>query len=190
MDKTQFKFLIRECIEEVLQESLTIKNPETPKVRKTWGDMNPTTRIHGKGKEGPKPKYKRNDKWKKDLDERVDGDDTALDIQKIASDVDLVNNMRSWVKDSFSDDPAEIDSLPVDELIRGISRTFEGGLSSFINSEDPNRFNLHNYLKTGVNEMTSTGAVQGYNSKNCFDPDPNRKNMKKIAAKSVGGSLA
>lgn len=44
---------------------------EPPKVRKSWGDLNPVTRVHGSGKEGNKPKYDRNrDKsWKKDLDE-------------------------------------------------------------------------------------------------------------------------
>lgn len=41
------------------------------KVRKSWGDMNPVTRIHSKeGKMGHKPKFNkasRND-WKRKLD--------------------------------------------------------------------------------------------------------------------------
>lgn len=39
------------------------------KVRKTWGEMNPVTRIHGAGKEGYKPKYNKRDRnsWKKDV---------------------------------------------------------------------------------------------------------------------------
>lgn len=40
------------------------------KVRKSWGDMNPVTRVHSKeGKTGHKPKFnkaKRND-WKRNL---------------------------------------------------------------------------------------------------------------------------
>lgn len=39
------------------------------KVRKTWGNMNPVSRIHGAGKQGRKPKFdkaRRND-WKRDL---------------------------------------------------------------------------------------------------------------------------
>lgn len=40
------------------------------KIRKSWGDLNPATRIHGEGKEGRKPKYSKNDRknWKKALD--------------------------------------------------------------------------------------------------------------------------
>jgi hypothetical protein len=29
------------------------------KIRKTWGDMDPETRIHGRGKQGKKQKYDR-----------------------------------------------------------------------------------------------------------------------------------
>lgn len=39
------------------------------KVRKTWGEMSPVSRIHGNGKESRKPKFnkaRRND-WKRDL---------------------------------------------------------------------------------------------------------------------------
>ena len=85
-----------------------VKAPPTPNVRKSWGDMNPVSRIHGQGKEGHKPKYDRNrdKKWKKDID-----------------------------------------------------------------------------------EMTGTSAVQGFYGKNWCDPDPERKRMKSIAAKSVGGEV-
>lgn len=41
-----------------------------------------------------------------------------------------------------------------------------------------------------VNEMTGTGAVAGFMGKNWVDPDPKRKRMKSIAAKSVGGKVA
>jgi hypothetical protein len=41
-----------------------------------------------------------------------------------------------------------------------------------------------------LDEMTSTGAVAGFQSKNWVDPDPERKKMKSIAAKSVGGKTA
>ena len=40
-----------------------------------------------------------------------------------------------------------------------------------------------------VQEMTSTGCVQGFLGKNWVDPDPDRKRMKNIAAKSVGGKV-
>lgn len=40
------------------------------KVRKSWGDMNPTTRVHCQGKEGFKPKFSKRDRnfWKKQID--------------------------------------------------------------------------------------------------------------------------
>lgn len=40
------------------------------KIRKSWGDMNPTSRIHGNGKQGRKPKYSKNDRksWTKNID--------------------------------------------------------------------------------------------------------------------------
>ena len=40
------------------------------KIRKTWGDFNPVSRIHnGNGKQGHKPKYSKNDRksWKKEV---------------------------------------------------------------------------------------------------------------------------
>jgi hypothetical protein len=40
------------------------------KIRRTWGDMNPETRIHGAGKQGKKPKY-----GKKDRREFDDGEE-------------------------------------------------------------------------------------------------------------------
>jgi hypothetical protein len=118
MDKSAFVKIIKECIQEVLSEGdFKLKPLETPKVRKSWGDLNPTTRIHGQGKQGIKPKYDRNrDKnWKKDMDENTD---------------------------------------------------------------------------ETVNEMSTTSAAQGFYGKNWGDPDPERKKMKSIAAKSVGGILA
>lgn len=122
MDKNNFKKFVKECIDEVVNEgdNFKLKPLETPKVRKSWGDLNPTTRIHGQGKQGIKPKYDRNrDKnWKRDLDE---------DKEK-------------------KDKP--------------------------------------------VNEMSGTSAAQGFYGKHWCDPDPERKKMKNIAAKSVGGNLA
>lgn len=40
------------------------------KVRKSWGQLNPTSRIHGQGKEGFKPKFNKNDRkdWKRNLE--------------------------------------------------------------------------------------------------------------------------
>lgn len=41
-----------------------------PKMRKTWGSLRPTSRIHGSGKESYKPKYSKKDrKDRKDYDE-------------------------------------------------------------------------------------------------------------------------
>lgn len=86
-----------------------MKSPPPPKIRQSWGDLNPVSRIHGQGKQGNKPKYDRNraKTWKKDLD-----------------------------------------------------------------------------------EMTGTAAVQGFYGKNWVDPDPERKKMKAIASKSVGGKVS
>lgn len=39
------------------------------KIRKSWGNLNPVSRIHGQGKQSTKPKFnkaRRND-WKKNL---------------------------------------------------------------------------------------------------------------------------
>lgn len=40
------------------------------KARKTWGEMNPTSRIHGIGKQGMKPKFSKRDRqdWKRSND--------------------------------------------------------------------------------------------------------------------------
>jgi hypothetical protein len=40
------------------------------KVRKSWGNLNPVSRVHGQGKQGFKPKYSKIDRqgWKKSLD--------------------------------------------------------------------------------------------------------------------------
>ncbi len=38
--------------------------------------------------------------------------------------------------------------------------------------------------------MTGTSAVQGFYGKNWVDPDPERKKMKSIASKSVGGKVS
>lgn len=42
----------------------------------------------------------------------------------------------------------------------------------------------------GLSEMTGTSAVQGFYGKNWVDPDPDRKKMKSLAVKSVGGKVA
>ena len=39
-----------------------------------------------------------------------------------------------------------------------------------------------------VSEMTTTSAVQGFYGKHWVDPDPERKRIKSIASKSVGGT--
>jgi hypothetical protein len=44
--------------------------------------------------------------------------------------------------------------------------------------------------ETDLNEMSTTGEVQGFMGKNFLDPDPERKHIKKIAAKSVGGKVS
>jgi hypothetical protein len=43
--------------------------------------------------------------------------------------------------------------------------------------------------RNNIKEMTGTSAVQGFYGKNWVDPDPERKRMKSIAAKSVGGKV-
>lgn len=45
-------------------------------------------------------------------------------------------------------------------------------------------------VKSTVKEMTGTSAVQGFYGKNWVDPDPERKKMKSIAARSVGGEVS
>ena len=43
--------------------------------------------------------------------------------------------------------------------------------------------------RNNIKEITGTSAVQGFYGKNWVDPDPKRKRMKDIAAKSVGGKV-
>lgn len=43
--------------------------------------------------------------------------------------------------------------------------------------------------RNNIKEMTTTSAAQGFYGKNWVDPDPERKRMKSIAAKSVGGEV-
>jgi len=40
------------------------------KIRKSWGSLVPVERIHGKGKQGHKPKFNKRDRhdWKKNVD--------------------------------------------------------------------------------------------------------------------------
>lgn len=49
--------------------------------------------------------------------------------------------------------------------------------------------NKNKKWKKDLDEMTGTSAVQGFYGKNWCDPDPERKRMKSIAAKSVGGDV-
>lgn len=44
--------------------------------------------------------------------------------------------------------------------------------------------------RNNIKEMTGTSAVQGFYGKNWVDPDPERKKMKSIASKSVGGKVS
>lgn len=196
MDKTEFRQLIRECIVEVIKECATcgcgcpdckhtkgdegfkpihgpvkednmkMKAPETPKVRKTWGNMNPTTRIHGDGKQGVKPKYdrKKDQGWKKDLDEG----------RKICA----------WCKKDLGDLPGvEGDSHGI---CPDCKEKHFGNLSKKVDTKP----SATTPPTTNLKEMTTTGAVASYPSKNWVDPDPDRKKMKSIAAKSVGGKVA
>lgn len=183
MDKNQFRQLIRECIVEVITEgqrricgcgkgcncskckskkvmkkenTTSIKAPQTPKVRKTWGDMNPTTRVHGQGKQGFKPKYNKRDRnsWKKDLDEG--------------------RRVCAWCKKDMGEAP-------------GLSGDTHGVCPA---CKEKVKKDFSKKKEPVMKEMTSTGAVQGFYGKNWVDPDPKRKRMKSIAAKSVGGKVA
>lgn len=44
-----------------------MKNKVQIKIRRTWGDMSPVSRVHGEGKQGRKVKYSKRDRndWKK-----------------------------------------------------------------------------------------------------------------------------
>jgi hypothetical protein len=254
MDKTHFKSIIRECIVDVLQESLN-KKPEPPKIRKGWGNLNPTTRIHGQGKEGNKPKYNRSrDKnWKKDLDE-VDGQENdpmyveyhkpmrdevpfmmggqkfeycwckyptgKIDIGVYAYGEDMcysynVFKQRYNIKEDVTNTPSNVypeDFQNVENYIKIKKKpetgefvvawyqhgNFNDSLSYYTDDKQDASSTFEKmkvYVddlnnKSPVNEMTGTSAVQGFYGKNWVDPDPKRKRMKNIAAKSVGGKVA
>jgi len=65
----------------------------------------------------------------------------------------------------------------------------EGATSTFKQIDVPVNDPTPKVTGNGVNEMTSTGAAQGFMGKNWVDPDPDRKRMKSIASKSVGGKV-
>jgi hypothetical protein len=172
MNNTEFKQLVRECLEEVLVEA--VKNPkplESPKVRKTWGDMNPTTRIHGDGKQGFKPKFNKKDRsnWKKDVEEN------------------------KWIQKAVNPDhkgyctpTTKSTCTPARKALA--MRFKKGDLSKEQTLQEFSSLKKEEAKK--MNEMTGTSAVQGFYGKNWCDPDPKRKRMKDIAAKSVGGKVA
>lgn len=67
-----------------------------------------------------------------------------------------------------------------DDLKAGSKWLDDRGLGELDENEDK---------KKNVREMTGTSAVAGFYGKNWVDPDPERKKMKSIAAKSVGGKV-
>ena len=99
-------------------------------------------------------------------------EDLKLDINKIIGDVNLIQTMRGWVKDACPDEAVDIDDLSPSEIVTGVARTYVGGLTGFILA-DPTK-NIQSYYKS-VNEMTTTGAVQGYNVPGAFTNKMNRK---------------
>jgi hypothetical protein len=128
--------------------------------------MNPTTRIHGDGKQGIKPKYnrKKDQNWKKDLDEG--------------------RRICAWCKKNLGDLPGvEGDSH---EICPACKEKYFGNVSKKVDTK-PSTITPPT---TNLKEMTTTGAVASYPSKNWVDPDPDRKKMKSLATKSVGGKVA
>lgn len=169
-----------------------VKSPPQPKVRKSWGNMNPVSRIHGQGKERHKPKYDRNrDKnWKKDLGEG--GEETFYkDAQDHESDAAQVRNELEMIKKAGLEKEYE-------SLMNGIFNLPIGEFDKRANAINQLKNKASQILGLGldenkttdkVNEMTTTSAAQGFYGKNWVDPDPKRKRMKDIAAKSVGGKV-
>lgn len=247
MDKKSFQTFIRECIDEVLKESIITEdkwiqkainpdhkgdctpmskssctthkkalakrfksadlenegkfsiNPIKPqKIRKFWSNINPTSRIHGSGKQDLKPKYDRNrDKnWKTDLDE------SKSDPEK--------SDLLSYLSRIYGNEDGFQDSAEV--AIYWFANHFHSGQYSNLysilstspfrpgpisNGPEPGSMEemMYNDLvdqfedKSSVKEMTGTAAVAGFYGKNWVDPDPERKRIKSIASKSVGGKV-
>lgn len=259
MDKKEFKHLIRECIEEILQESLS-KKPAPLKVRKgsglnVQGSMNLTTRIHGQGKQSKKPKYdrKRDQNWKKDLDEGDEQNPLYVEYLKPMTNetpfmmggekfeycwakypngkVDIgvyayrgdmcygYNAFRErynlsedkegdeWISRNVNTKPkgwyaARVHSntgmeswaIVQDYTSKYLTRDGQWGrpyeARIFYSRDEAIKFAESIFGNSPpVNEMTGTSAVQGFYGKNWVDPDPKRKRMKSIAAKSVGGKV-
>jgi hypothetical protein len=61
-------------------------------------------------------------------------------------------------------------------------------IDKYLNPEPDSR--VGNLEQNKLAEMTGTSAVQGFYGKNWIDPDPKRKRIKSIAAKSVGGKVS
>ena len=153
MDKVEFKKLIRECIEEVLKESLVeskkdkwIKKAVNPKHKGYCTPMNKKTCTPHR-----KALAKR---FKKGIDEG--------------------RRICAWCKKDMGDAPGTSGDT------HGICPACKKKMMK----------DLPKKKEPVVKEMTSTGAVQGFYGKNWVDPDPKRKRMKSIAAKSVGGKVA
>jgi hypothetical protein len=61
-------------------------------------------------------------------------------------------------------------------------------MQSWNDAKTKRNSNLSLGKPAAVSETTTTSAVQGFYGKHWVDPDPERKRIKSIAAKSVGGS--
>jgi hypothetical protein len=193
MDKLQFKKLIRECIEEVLTES-SVKTLDSKGnwVDKPDGFTDPT----------PKP---------------VPGKPPKINVNKQMSDLDKSNKtMKRLGLDGMDEElsPEETENPLYVEYLKPMTNEtpfmmngekFEYCWAKYPNGKtDIGVYAYHgdmcygyqafrqkyNIKEDKVNEMTSTGAVAGFMSKNWCDPDPERKKMKSIAAKSVGGKVS
>lgn len=170
-----------------IKESITIKAPKPSKVRKNWGDMNPVSRIHGQGKQSIKPKYdrKKDQNWKNDLDEVISADPGGFVV-------DELNTLFQSGKVEITTD--EIDNIALSH-IKDVNQALNYAEKVGWDIAEKNGYifdeNRSVFIKNQtVQEMTTTGAVQGFMGKNWVDPDPKRTRIKNIAAKSVGGKVA
>ena len=134
MDKKSFRKLLRECIEEVLIESMSQEDSK-----------NPLYVEYSKPMQGENPFILNGEKFEYCWAKYPDG---KIDIGVYAYSGDMCYGYQAFRQ----------------------------------------RYNIKEDKK--VNEMTGTGAVAGYTGKNWIDPDPERKRMKSIAAKSVGGKVS
>lgn len=178
MDKSEFKKLISECIREVLVENLSNSTQEDPLY----------VEYHSQ-RQGEIPFMMGGTKHEYVNAKYPNG---KIDIGVYSFAEDLVYSYNAFRKRNNIKENNKVKSPTAPNIRKSwgdmspVSRIHGQGKEGSKPKYDRNR---DKKWKKDIDEMTTTSAAQGFYGKNWVDPDPERKRMKSIAAKSVGGKV-